>query len=55
MKQSIKKTNRLTKILEIYAECRIRRFNSNINLLYTRLVPINIFNKYIASYYTRTH
>jgi len=29
MKQSIKKTNRSTKILEIYAECRIRRFISN--------------------------
>jgi len=55
MKQSIKKTNQPAKILEIYAECRIRKFNSNNNLLHTRLVPNSIFNKYTASYYTRTH
>jgi len=39
MKQSIKKTNQSAKILEIYAECRIRIFNLNNNLLHTRLVP----------------
>jgi len=55
MKQSIKKTNQSAKILEIYAECKIRRFNSNNNLLHTRLVPINIYNKYTTLDYTRTH
>ena len=55
MKQSIKKTNQSAKILEIYAEFKIHRFNSNNNLLHTRLVPINIFNKYTTSDYTRTH
>jgi len=55
MKQLIKKTNQLAKILEIYVECRISKFNSNNNFLHTRLVPINIFNKYTTSYYTRTH
>jgi len=49
MKQSIKKTNQLAKILEIYAECRIRKFNLNSNLLHTRLVPNSIYNKYKAS------
>jgi len=55
MKQSIKKINQLAKILENYVECRIREFNSNTNLLHTRLVPISIYNKYEASNYTRTH
>jgi len=55
MKQSIKKTNQSAKILEIYAECILCKFNSNNNLLHTRLVPNNIFNKYTASDYTRTH
>ena len=55
MKQSVKKTNQSAKILENYAECRIREFNSNNNLLQTRLVPISIYNKYKTSYYTRTH
>jgi len=55
MKQSIKKTNQSAKTVEIYAECSIRKFNSNNNLLHTRLVPINIFNKYTISDYTRTH
>ena len=55
MKQSIKKTNQSAKILENYAECRIRKFNSNNNLLHTRIVSINIYNKYKASDYTRTH
>jgi len=55
MKQLIKKTNQSAKILENYAEGRIREFNSNKNLLHTRLVPINIYNKYKASDYTRTH
>ena len=55
MKQSIKKTNQSAKILENYAECRIRKFNSNNNLLHTRLVPISIYNKYKASDYTRTY
>jgi len=44
MKQSIKKTNQSAKILENYVECRIRKFNSNNNLLHIRLVPININN-----------
>jgi len=52
---SIKKTNQSAKILEIYAEFRIRKFNSNNNLLHKRLVPMNIYNKYKASDYTRTH
>jgi len=55
MKQSIKKTNQSAKILKIYAKCLIHRFNSNNNLLHTRLIPINIFNKYTTSDYTRTH
>jgi len=55
MKHSIKMTNQLTKILEIYAEYRIHRFNSNTNLLHIRLVPLNISDKYTASDYTRTH
>jgi len=55
MKQSTKKTNQSAKILENYAECRIREFNSNNNLLHTRHVPINIYNKYKASDYTRMH
>jgi len=55
MKQSIKKTNQSAKILKIYVECRIRKFNSNNNLLHTRLVSNSIYNKYIASYYTRMH
>jgi len=55
MKQLIKKTNESAKILQNYAECRIRKFNSNNNLLHTRLVPISIYNKYKASDYTRTH
>jgi len=55
MTQSIKKTNQSANILEIYVECRIRTFNSNNNLLHARLVPINIFNKYTTSDYTRTH
>jgi len=55
MKQSIKKTNQLAKILENYVEFRIRKSNSNNNLLHTRLVPIIIFNKYTASDYTTTH
>ena len=49
MKHSIKMTNQLTKILEIYAEYRIHRFNSNTNLLHIRLVPLNISDKYTAS------
>jgi len=55
MKQSIKKTNQSVKILGIYAEYKIHIFNSNNNLLHTRLVPINIFNYYTVSYYTRAH
>jgi len=55
MKQSIKKTNQSAKILENYAECRIQKFNSNINLLHTRHVPISIYNMYKASDYTSTH
>ena len=55
MKQTNKKTNQSTKILENYAECRIHEFNSNNNLLHTRLVPISIYNKYKASDYTRMH
>jgi len=55
MKQSIKMTNESAKILGIYAKYRIRRFNSNINLLHTRLVLINIFNYYTVSDYTRKH
>jgi len=55
MKESIKKTNQSAKILEIYAECRFHKFNSNNNLLHTRLVPISIFNMYTTSDYTRTH
>ena len=52
MKQSIKNAIQSTKILENYAECSICEFNSNNNLLYTRHVPINIYNKYKASDYT---
>jgi len=33
----------------------IRIFNSNIKLLHTRLVPINISNRYATSDYTTTH
>jgi len=55
MKQSIKNTNQLAKILENYAECRIHEFNSNNNLLHTTHVPISIYNKYKALDYTRTH
>jgi len=55
MKQSIKKTNQSTKILENYAKYRIREFNSNNNLLQARHVQINIYNKYKASDYIRTH
>jgi len=55
MKQTIKISNQSAKILGIYAECRIRIFNSNNKLLDTRLVPINIYNKYTTSDYTRTH
>jgi len=55
MKQSIKKSNQSAKILEIYAKCKIPKFNSNNNLLHTRLVPISIYNKYKALDYTRTH
>jgi len=55
MKQLIKKAIQSAKTLENYAECRICEFNSNNNLLYTRHVPISIYNKYKASYYTRTH
>jgi len=51
MKQSIKNTNQSAKIVENYAECRIREFNSNN----TRHVPICIYNKYKDSDYTRTH
>jgi len=40
MKQLIKISNQSAKILEIYAECRIRKFNSNNKLLHTRLLPI---------------
>ena len=55
MKQSTKKTNQSAKILENYAECRIREFNSNNNLLHTRLVPNSIYNKYKALDYTKMH
>ena len=55
MKQSIKKTNQSAKILENYAECRIHELNLNNNLLHTRHVPINIYNKYKALDYIRTH
>jgi len=55
MKQSIKMTNQSAKILGIYAECKTRKFNSNKNLLHTRLVPINISNNYTTSDYTRMH
>jgi len=50
MKQSIKISNQSAKILGIYVECRIHRFNSNNKLLHTRLVPNNISNKYTTSY-----
>jgi len=55
MKQLIKKANQSAKILENYAKCKICEFNSNNNLLHTRLVPISIYNKYKALNYTRTH
>jgi len=55
MKQSIKKAIQSAEILENYAECRICEFKSNNNLLYTRHVPISIYNKYKDSDYTRTH
>jgi len=55
MKQSIKKTNKSDIILEIYAEYKIRIFNLNNNLLHTRLISINISNKYTTLDYTRTH
>ena len=42
MKQLIKQTNQSAKILEIYVEYIIHRFNSNNNLLHTKLVPINV-------------
>jgi len=53
MKQSINKTNQSAKILENNAECRIRKFNSNNNLLHTRHVPINIYNKYKVLNHTK--
>jgi len=55
MKQSIKKTNQSAKILGIYTEYKIRGFNSNNNILHTKLVPINISNYYMALDYTRKH
>jgi len=55
MKQSIKILNQSAKILIIYVECRIRRFNSNKKLLHTRLIPKHICNEYTTSNYTRTH
>jgi len=55
MKQLIKKTNQSAKILRIYAEYTICRFNSNNNLLHIKIVPINISNYYTASDYTRMH
>jgi len=54
MKQTIKISNQSAKILGIDAECRIRKFNSNNKLLHTRLVPINISNRYATSDYTKT-
>jgi len=53
MKQSIKILNQSAKILGIYVECIIHRFNSNNKLLHIRLVPINISNRYATSYYTK--
>jgi len=55
MKQSITISNQLATILGIYAECRIRIFNTNNKLLHTRLVLINIYNRYATSDYTKTH
>jgi len=55
MKQSIEISNQSAKILGIYAEYRIHRFNSNNKLLHARLVLINISNRCATSYYTRTH
>jgi len=51
MKQLIKISNQLAKILGIYTECKIHIFNSNNKLLHTRLVPINILNIYASSDY----
>jgi len=45
MKQLITISNQLAKILEIYAECKIRKFNINNKLFHARLVPINISNR----------
>jgi len=39
MKQLIKKTNQSAKILGIYVEYIIHKFNSNNNLLHIGLVP----------------
>jgi len=55
MKQPIKISKKLAKILGIYVKCRIRRFNSNNKFLHTRLLPIDISNRYTTSNYTRTH
>jgi len=50
----IKISNQSAKILGIYVECKICRFNSN-KKLFQRLVPINISNRYATSDYTKTH
>jgi len=55
MKQSIKISNQSAKMLGIYAKCRIHKFNLDNKLLHTRLVLINISNKYATSDYTKTH
>jgi len=52
---SIKISNQSAKILGIYAECRIHKFNSKSKLLHTIFVLNNIYNKYTTSYYTRTY
>jgi len=55
MKQLIKKTNQSAKRLEIYAEYKIRIFNSNMNLLHARPFSINVSNYYTTSDCTRMH
>ena len=51
----IKKTNQSAKRLEIYAEYKIRIFNSNMNLLHARPFSINVSNYYTTSDCTRMH
>jgi len=55
MSQLIKVLNQSAKLMGNYEECRIHRFNPNNKLLHTRLVPINIPNKYATSDYIETY